>query len=249
MHLYGSCRSFFIFDNPHGETRELTQNHTPTPWWSQAWVEVCWPLPSPQASLCVYQGLWRALDVFISLQGRVVTYAEPSRKWLLFITVITTTVLLFSCSVVSDSLRPHELQHARLPRPSLSPGVGSNSRPLSRWCHPTISSSVIRFCSCLMSFPTSGSFPVSRLFESGGQSIRASVSASVLPVNIQGWFPLGLTGVIALLCEGLSRAFSNTTVQRHQFFGTQLQVLITVEKKVIISLMPFLWSLNRIYFD
>ena len=130
----------------------------------------------------------------------------------------------FSCSVVSDSLWPHGLHHARLSRPSLSPRVCSNSCPLSRWCHPTISSSAVPFSSCLQSFPASGSFPMSQFFESGDQSIGVSASASVLPMNIQGWFPLGLTALISLLSKGLSRVFSNTTVQKHQFFCTQLSL-------------------------
>ena len=124
---------------------------------------------------------------------------------------------LFCCCSVTKScltLRPHGLQHARLPCPSPTPGAYSNSCPLSQWCHPTISASVIPF-SC----PASGSFLVSQFFASGGQSIRAS--ASVLPMNIQGWFPLGWTGLISLLSKGLSRVFSNTTVQKHQFFGAQ----------------------------
>ena len=116
----------------------------------------------------------------------------------------------FSSSVVSDSLWPHELQHARPPCPSPNPRVYSNSCPSSRWCHPTISSSVIPFSSRFQSFPTSGSFPVSQFFTSDGQSIGVSASASVLPVNIQNWFPLGLTGLISLLFKGLSRVFSNT---------------------------------------
>ena len=114
----------------------------------------------------------------------------------------------FSCSVMSDSLRPHGLQHTRLPCPSLSPGVCSDSWPLSWWCHPTISSSVIPFC--LQSFPASKSFPVSQLFASGGQSTGASISVSVLPMNIEDWFPLGLTGLISLRFKGLSRVFSST---------------------------------------
>ena len=122
---------------------------------------------------------------------------------------------------MSDFLQSHELQHSRLPCPSLSPWVCSNSCPLSRWCHPTISSSVICFSSCLQSFPASRSFPVSQLFPSGGQSIAASASASVLLMNIQGWFLLGLTGWISLQSNGLSRVFSNTTVQKHQFFSTR----------------------------
>ena len=130
----------------------------------------------------------------------------------------------FSCSVVSDSLPPHELQHARPPCPSPTPGVYSNSCPLSRWCHPAISSSVIPFSSCPQSLPASESFPMSQLFTSGGQSTGVSASASVLPMNIQDWFPLGWTGWISLQSKGLSRFFSSTTVQKHQFFGAQLSL-------------------------
>ena len=126
----------------------------------------------------------------------------------------------FSCLVMSDSLQPHGLQHARLPCPSPTPRAYSNSCSSSQWCHPTILSSVVSFSSCLQSFPASGSFPVSQLFASGGQSIGAS--ASVLPVNIQGWFPLGLIGLISLQSKGPLRVFSNITVQKHQFFGAQL---------------------------
>ena len=133
-------------------------------------------------------------------------------------------LLLFSCSVMSDSLWPHGLQRARLPCPIPSSGACSNSCPLSWWCHPTISSSVVPFSSCLQSFPASGSFLMSRLFAWGGQSIGVSASASVLPMIIQGWFPLGLTGLISLQSKGLSRVSSNTTVQKHQFFSTQLSL-------------------------
>ena len=129
-----------------------------------------------------------------------------------------------SHSVMSDSLQLHELQHARPPCPSPTPGVHSDSRPSSQWCHPAISSSVIPFSSCLQSFPASGSFQISQLFTSGGQSIGVSASASVLPMNIQDWFPLGLAGLISLQSKGLSRVFSNTTVQKHQFFGAQLSL-------------------------
>ena len=121
-------------------------------------------------------------------------------------------LLLFSCSAVCNFLRPHWLQHTRPSCPSPTPGAGSNSCPLSWWCHPTISSSVVPF-SCLQSFPAAGSFPGSQLFASSGQSIGASPSASVLPMNIQGWFPLGLTGLISLLSRELSRVFSSNTVQ------------------------------------
>ena len=130
----------------------------------------------------------------------------------------------FSSSLVSYSLRPHEPQHTRLPCPSPAPGAYPNSCPLSRWCHPTISSPVIHFSSCPQSFPASGSFQMSQFFTSGGQSIRVSASTSVLPVNTQWtqWFPLGWTGWISLKSKGLSKVFSNTTVQKHQFFYTQL---------------------------
>ena len=125
------------------------------------------------------------------------------------------------CSVTKSrlTLQPRELQHTRLPCPSLPPGICSNTRPLSRWCHPTISSSVAPFSSCPQSFPASGSFPVSWLFASGGQSIGAS--ASVLPMNSQGWFPLGL---IDLLAVQVTQVFSSTTVGKHQFFITQLSL-------------------------
>ena len=130
----------------------------------------------------------------------------------------------FSCSVVSDSLQPHESQHARPPCPSPTPRVHSNSCSSSRWCHPAISSSVVPFSSCPQSLPASESFPMSQLFAWGGQSTGVSASASVLPMNTQDWRPLGWTGWISLQSKGLSRVFSNTTVQKHQFFGTQLSL-------------------------
>ena len=129
----------------------------------------------------------------------------------------------FSCSVVSDSLRPRGLQHTRLPCPSPTPEACSNSCLSSQWCHPTILSSVVPF-SCLQSFPASGSFQMSQFFTSDGQSIGVSASASVLPMNIQDWLPLGLTGLISLQSKGLSRVFSNTTAQKHQFLGAQLSL-------------------------
>ena len=125
-----------------------------------------------------------------------------------------------TCSVMSDYLQPHELQHARPPCPSPTPRAYPNSCPLSPWHHPTISSSVIPF-SCPQSFPASGSFPMSQLFTSGGQSIGVSASTSVFPMNIQDWSHLGWTGWISLQSKGLSRLFSKTTVQKHQFFGAQ----------------------------
>ena len=128
----------------------------------------------------------------------------------------------FSCSVVSNSLRPHESQHARSPCLSPTPGVHSNSCPSNRWCHPAISSSVVPFSSCPPSLPASESFPVSQLFAWGGQSTGVSASASVLPMTTQDWSLLGWNGWIFLQSKGLSRVFSNTTVQNHQFFSTQL---------------------------
>ena len=130
----------------------------------------------------------------------------------------------FSRSVMSDSLRPQELQHTRAPCQLPAPRAHPNSCPLSQWCHPTISSSVVPFSSCSQSFLASGSFPMSQLFSSGGQSIGVSASASVFPVNTQDWSPLGWTGWISLQSKGLSRVFSNTTVQKHQFFCTQLSL-------------------------
>ena len=144
--------------------------------------------------------------------------------------VISNFILLvfssvhFSCSVMSDSLWPHEPQHTRPPCPSSTSGVHSDSCPLSRWCHPAISSSVVPFSSCPQSLQASGSFPMSQLFAWGGQSIGVSVLASVLPMNTQDWSPLGWTGWISLQPKGLSRVFSNTTVQKHQFFCTQLSL-------------------------
>ena len=130
----------------------------------------------------------------------------------------------FSCSGMSNSLQPHGLQHTRPPCPSPTPGVYSNSCPLNWWCYSTISSSVIPYSFCLQSFPVSGSFQMSQFFASGGQSIRVSASKSVLPMNVQDWFPLRWTGWISLQSKGLSRVFSNTTVLKHQFFGTQLSL-------------------------
>ena len=134
------------------------------------------------------------------------------------------SLVQFSCSVMPDSLWPHGLQHTGPFCPSPTPGVYPNSSPLSWWYHPTISSSVIPFSSRLQSFPASGSFPMSQLFASSGQCIGISASTSVLPMNTQHWSLLGLTGWISLKSKGLSRVFSNTTVQKHQFFGTQLSL-------------------------
>ena len=140
----------------------------------------------------------------------------------------------FSHSVVSNFLQPHESQHARPPCPSPSPGAHSNSRPSSQWYHPAISSSVVPFSSCPQSLQASESFPMSQLFTWGGQSTGVSASASLLPKKSQGWSPSEWTGWISLQSQGLSRVFSNTTVQKHQFFGTQLSLQSLV---ILITLM------------
>ena len=131
---------------------------------------------------------------------------------------------MFSCQAVSDSLGPHGLQHTRPPCLPPTPGVYSNSCPLSQWCHPIITSSVVPFSSHLQYFPASGSFQMSQFFASGGQRIGVSASASVLPVNIQDWFPLGWTGWISLLSKILSKVFSYTTIQKHPFFSAQFSL-------------------------
>ena len=141
----------------------------------------------------------------------------------------------FSRSVASDSLQPHELQHARPPCPSPTPGVHSDSCPLSPWCHPAISSSVIPFSSCPQSLPASESFLMSQLFAWGGQSTGVSALASFLPKNTQSWSPSEWTGWISLQSKGLSRVFSNTTVQKHQFFGAQPSWQSTSDSSLIIS--------------
>ena len=157
---------------------------------------------------------------------------------------------------MSSSLRSHRLQHSRLPCPSPSPRACSNPCPLSQWCHPTISSSVIPFCSCLLSFPASGSFPMMQLFTLGDQSIGASFSASVLSMNIQDWFPLGLTVLISLLCEGLSGVFSSTTVWRHQIFSAQpffivqlSHLFLTTRKTIALTIWTFVGKVISLLFN
>ena len=137
---------------------------------------------------------------------------------------INLSSVQFSCSVVSNSLWPHGPQHTRPPCPSPTPGVYPNSCPSSWWCHPTISSSVVPFSSCPQSFPASGSFQISQFFTSAGQSIGVSASTSVLPMNTQDWSSLGWTGWTSLQSNGFSRVFSNTTVQKPQFFSAQLSL-------------------------
>ena len=158
-------------------------------------------------------------------ENKTKTEKPYAKSWLLFLVFWHQfSSVQFSHSVVSNSLQPHGLQHARPPRQSPKPGVYSNSCPLSQWRHPTISSSVIPFSSWLQSFPETGSFPMIQFFALGGQSIGVSTLASVLPMNIQVQFPLGWTGWVSLQSKGLSRVFSNTTVQKHQFVGAQLSL-------------------------
>ena len=163
----------------------------------------------------------------------------------------------FSCSVMSGSLQSHVLQHSRPPCPSPSPRACSNLCPLSRLCHSTILFSVISFSSCLQSFPTSGSFLISWLFISGGQSIGTSASASVLPMNIQDCFPLGWTGWVSLLSKRLSRVFSNTTVQKHQFFGWHFAFFMvqlshpymTIGKTTALTIQTFVGKVMSLFFN
>ena len=159
-----------------------------------------------------------------ALTGRFLSPATPGKSLNLQSCRNYFSSVQFSISVMSDSLQPHGLQHARLPWPSPTPRIYSNSCPSRWWCHPAISSSVVPFSSHLQSAPASGSFQMSQLFASDGQRIGVSASASVLPMNIQDWFALGLTGWISLQFKGLSRGFSNTTVQEYQFFGAQLSL-------------------------
>ena len=159
---------------------------------------------------------WSMHQTTISYINRRILYHWTTRE------AQNTQSVQFSSSVVSDSLRPHESQHARPPCPPPPPGLHSDSCPSSQWCHPAISSSVVPFSSCPQSLPASESFPMSQFFPWGGQSTGVSALASFLPKNTQGWSPSEGTGWISLQSKGLSRVFSNTTVQKHQFFSTHL---------------------------
>ena len=179
----------------------------------------------------------------------------------IILSIVTNNISLissvqFSRSVVSNSLWPHESQHARPPCPSPAPGVYSNSCPSSRWCHPTISSSVVPFSSCLHSLPASESFPMSQLFAWGSQSTGVSASASVLPMNTQDWSPLGWTGWIPLQSKGLSRVFANTIVQKHQFFwhstffAVQLShPYMTTGKTIVLTRRTFVGKVVSLLFN
>ena len=160
----------------------------------------------------------------------------------------------FSLSVMSHSLQTHGLQQTWLPCSSPAPEAGLNSCPLSQWCHPTISSSVVPFSSCLQSFQASESFPMSHFFTSGGQSIVASATISALPMNIQDWFPLGLTGLISLQSKGLSSIFSNTTIQKHQFlmlsfFCSPTVLHITIGKAIALTMHTFVSQMKFVIFN
>ena len=201
----------------------------PTGWprWSHHWFPTCvFPAGLPAGlsaiHLCPQRWAGRRKFRFSDAKGSVTVSLVGLLKVLCCFHWGDRSSVQFSHSVVFNSWWPHGLQHARLPCPSPTPGAYSNSCPLSRWCHPTISSFVVPFSSHLQSFLTSGSFPMSQFFSSGGQSIGVSASASVLPMNIQDWSHLGWTGWISLQSKGLSRVFPNTTVQKHQFFGAQI---------------------------
>ena len=190
--------------------------------WRREWLPTPVFLPGElhgQRNLVAYSP-WDCKELDMAERLTLSLFNDYTTVWIFLIPLNCT--LQFSRSVVSDSLQPHGLQHARLPWPLPTPRVYSYSCPLSRWCHPTISSSVVPFSSCLQSFPASGFFPVIQLLASDGQSIGVSASTSVLPMNTQNWSPLGWTGQISLQSKGLSRVFFNTIVQKYQFFDAQL---------------------------
>ena len=192
----------------HGITKSWT--------WLSDWTELNW-IDDKCVILFIYSVPIICVYVFIQI-----SYHFDYYSFAMLLEWGSMVVVFFSRSVLSDSFQPHGLQHTRLPCFPPSPGACPDSFPSSHCCHPTILSSVVPFSSCRQSFPTSGYFLMSQIFTSGGQSTGASASVSVLPMNIQNWFLLGLTGWIFLQSKGLSRVFSNTTVQRHQFFGPQL---------------------------
>ena len=197
-------------------------NNTCSPSFSQQELAILKIYPMTRIYMCVRFPLPFGIWSYPSHTSKCYPYFLTQFEFFCIkeITYISSSVQ-FSHSVVSDSLRPHESQHARPPCPSPTPGVHSNSGASGRWCHPAISSSVIPFSSCPQSIPASGSFPMSQFFAWGGQSIGVSASTSVLPKNTGDWSPLEWTGWISLQSKGLSRVFSNTTVQKHQFFSAQ----------------------------
>ena len=206
----------------HPLSPRLCSNSLPLSWWCYLTISSLAAPSSFAFNLSQHQGLFQWVGSFTS-GGQSIGASAPVSVLPMNIRVDFLSVQ-FSCSVVSDSLQPHEPQHARPLCPSPTPRVHPNPCPLSWWCHPTISSSVVPFSSCPQSFPASRSFQMSQLFASGGQSIGVSASTSVLPTNTQDWSPLGWTGWISLQSKGLSGVFSYTTVQKHQFFGAQLSL-------------------------
>ena len=183
--------------------------------------------------------------IFLLISLKYILLKQKETQY--YFVVLKIYILIHSATISSvqlvrpiNSLPPHGLQHARLPCPLPTPKAFSNSCPLSQWCHPTISSSVIPF-SHLQSFPASGSFPRSQFFTSGGQRIGVSASVSFLPMNIQDWFPLGWTGLISLQSKGLSRVFSNTIVQKHQFFSAQISLWSNFYIHIWLLEKPQLW--------
>ena len=210
-------------------------------WLSPPAVSAMWKMLHRHLKKCFFIWLCRVLVAALGI------FALQSSLW----HGDSLAVIVQSLSHVW--LWPHGLQQARLPCPSPSPRVCSNSCLSSWWCHPTISSSIVPFSFCLQPFPTSRSFPMSQLFVSGGQSIGASASTSVLPVNIQDWFPLGLTGLISLQSKGCSRVFSNTTVQKHQssaFFTVQLShPYMTTGKTIALTLQTFVGKVRSLLFN
>ena len=232
---------------PHtGRTQSLSQSNVSlvAKLWNFSAKSTCIFMKRFKWYVHIYKGTW--IGGWSIELGQV--YKCPSSSCLkLWESAAAASFCSFSHSDMSNSLRPHGPQHARLRCPSLSPGVCSNMdmSPLSQWCHPTISSSVTPFF-CLQSFPASGSFPMSQLFASVGQSIRALHSASVLPMNIQGWFPLGLTGLISLLSKGLSRVFSSATAW-NQFFDTPLS--LWSNSQIHIQLLEKIWLYYFDYMD
>ena len=196
---------------------------------AQSCLTVCNPVDCRSPGFSVHGILHTRILEWVAMPFSRGSYRPRDQTWIFhkasrFFTIWATMDQFSSVTQSCLTLQPHGVQHARLPCPSPTPGVYSNSCPLNRWYHSTISSSVTLFSSCLQSFTASGSFQMSQFFASGGQSTGVSASASVLPVNIQDWFPLGRTGWISLQSKELSRVFSNTTVQKHQFFGTQLSL-------------------------
>ena len=190
---------------------------------SDVWAFIESRLFSHIRYLTQWEGIYQSVSKILFIPSAIFFAFSCFTKWILSNQYQSFFDIVCCCCFLSHVwfLWRHELQHARFPCPLPFPGACSNSCPLTHWCHQTISSSVTTFSSCLQSFSSSESFPISQLFASGGQSIGASASASVLLMNIQDWFPLGCTGLISPLSKGLPRIFSSTTIRKHQFFGIQ----------------------------